>query len=250
MLSTKVTDELKQVLALKNDSQEVEYIHRIESLSEQFKNISRIKDSVSEFEIDSKSVLIKGLETLGILKPDSTVVIWGCWYGSILIPYLSNRVGRVIGIDKDDEVIRFAKNKLFSDVDNVELITDDIFSKYRDFYLKTDLIINTACEYMQPVKNWNWFKHGALEQDIDYPSGTSDRDSSKKRVFNSPKLSSNCHFAFQSSDKLGIDGRTYSVFSIDEFKEQLPSRAEIMFEDVSTDSYGKTFTLIGKFIST
>lgn len=207
----------------------------------------RVKDSLSENQFKSKSALIEALESHKILTPESTVVIWGCWYGTILFPYLQKKVARIIGIDRDEEVIRYAKNTLFSDYQNLELIADDIFSTYRSFYLNTDLIINTSCEHMPPMKDWHWFKHGAIATDPVYRRGAADRDPSKKRVFNSPKLSENCHFVFQSNNMVDIPEHINCVSSLQEFKAQLPKRAEVLLEDQIEDDRGTRFMLLGKF---
>jgi hypothetical protein len=243
MISAKGQKELGEILGdIPMGFQE--YISKMETIIEKYRNVTRIADSFSDDEIHSKSVLVKAIESQELIDKTSTVVIWGCWYGSILIPYFSSRVARVIGIDQDDEVIKFAKNKLFSDEANVELITDDIFKTYRNFYLETNLIVNTSCEYMPLMKDWPWFKHGALETDIDYPRGAADRDPSKKRIFGSPKLATKCHFAFQSSDLLGGGGINF-VRSLEDFKAQLPLRAEVHLEMETPIEGGRKFTLIG-----
>ena len=53
------------------------------------------------------------LEKLDFLTKESEVVIFGSWYGSILIPYLSPIVKRITCIDLDNEVLQVSKNRLF-----------------------------------------------------------------------------------------------------------------------------------------
>lgn len=247
MLSTTVKNELEKVLGASERIQAQEYISKLGDLIRKYKNVTKIEDSLSESELRSKSALIRALESRGVIDSQSKVVIWGCWYGSILIPYLSSRVAKVIAVDRDDEVIRFAKNKLFREFANVDFITDDIFSTHRDFYLTINLIVNAACDHMRPMSQWPWFQHGALSTDADFPKGAGDRAPSRKRAFTSPKLSNNAHFAFQSSNLVGVGGRMNCVKSLEAFKAQLPARAEVLLSDETEVDGGKVFTLVGKF---
>lgn len=236
-------------LLLSDGSLDLKYLSYVLELFESGKGdvAARVKDSLSENQFKSKLAVIEAIESHKILTPQSTVVIWGCWYGTILFPYFHKKVARIIGIDSDEEVIRYAKKMLFYDYKNLELIADDIFSKYRSFYLTTDLIINTSCEHMRPMNEWHWFKHGAIATDPVYRRGAGDRDPSKKRVFSSPKLSENCHFVFQSNNMRDIQDHINCVSSLEEFKAQLPKRAEVLLEDQIEDERGIRFMLMGKF---
>lgn len=247
MLTELAKNELKKVLGPTEGTRAQEYISKVGDLIRKYKNVTKIEDSVSESELRAKSALIRAIESQNLIDSQSTVVIWGCGYGSILIPYFSSRVAKVIAIDQDDEVIRFAKNKLFRENVNVDFITDDIFSTHRDFYLKTNLIVNAACDYMRPMSQWPWFQHGALSTDHDFPKGSGDRIPSRKRAFTSPKLSKDARFAFQSSNLVGVAGRMNCVKSLDAFKAQLPPRAEVLHSEETEVEGGKLFTLVGKF---
>lgn len=248
MLTQNIKNDLKSVIGPQVETGEPNYLSKLDGLIHKYKNVSRIQDSLSESKVQSISVLTEAIESHKLIDSASNVVIWGCGYGTILIPYFSPRVAQVFGIDKDDEVIAFSKNKLFSVLENVDLITDDIFATHRDFYLKTNLIVNTACDYMRPMSEWPWFKHGALANDPEYYKGAGDKDPNKKRAFKSPKLAAGCHFAFQSSDLIGRGGRTNCVRSLEEFRAQLPHRAEVLFEKETTIDDGKLFTILGRFI--
>lgn len=194
-----------------------------------------ILDSFSNNQYIAKTALIKSLEDLKILSNKTNVVIWGCWYGSLLFPLLSKKVNKIIGIDLNEDVIKISKNKLFKDFENVDFVIDDVFNTYRNFYLNTNLIINTSCEHMNPMKEWPWFDEGAIEEDA------------IKTKWKNSKLSSNCYFAFQSNNMHGIEGHINCVNSIDEFKSQLPNRAEVIHQDEVIDSRGTRYMLIGKF---
>ena len=194
-----------------------------------------IIDSFSDNQFASKYALINAVDNLKFLDKESTVVIWGSWYGSILIPTLTNKVKKIVCIDLDNNPLQIAKNRLFNEYTNIEYVCDDVFKTYRDAYLNTNLIINTSCEHMLPMKEWTWFQKGALSTDSQY-----------KHKFGSPKLSDDCYFAFQSNDMFGIEGHVNCVNSLQEFKDQMPERAEILFEEEVEDTRGTRYMLIGK----
>jgi hypothetical protein len=88
------------------------------------------------------------------------------------------------------------------------------------------------------MKEWKWFQKGALATDSQY-----------KHKFESPKLSDNCYFAFQSNNMFGIEGHVNCVNSLQEFKDQMPERAEILFEEEVEDTRGTRYMLVGKLTS-
>lgn len=199
-------------------------------------NFDALLDSYNSNQVASKSALLNAIDSLSILNKDSTVVIWGSWFGSILIPKLAPKVKRVVCIDLDNEPLQIAKNRLFNNYKNIDYVCDDIFKKYRDVYLTTNLIINTSCEHMTSMKEWKWFQKGAVST-----------DSQRKHKFISPKLSDKCYFAFQSNNMFDIEGHINCVNSLEEFKEQLPARAEVLFEEEVEDTRGTRYMLVGKF---
>lgn len=194
-----------------------------------------ILDSFSTNQLSSKKALLKAVDNLNILDESSTVVIFGSWYSSILTPLLANKVKQIVNFDIDEQPLRIAKNNFFYDYNNVSYVCDDIFKTYRDVYLDTNLIINTSCEHMQPMKEWPWFQKGALET-----------DSPRKHKFGSPKLGSNCYFAFQSNNMFDIEGHINCVNSLKEFEEQLPERAEVLYREEVEDTRGTRYMLVGK----
>ena len=56
-------------------------------------------DSMSPNQFLSKTALIKHITNLDILHKHSHIVIWGSWYGSILVPALYDKVGKITCID-------------------------------------------------------------------------------------------------------------------------------------------------------
>ena len=191
---------------------------------EEVRENTDLLDSLSPMQFKSKLNLINHIKSLNILNKDSEIVIFGSWYGSILIPAFYNDVKRITAIDMDAKVISKAKYKIFKDYD-VEFITGDIFEKYRDQYTSCDLFINTSCEHMKSMKEWG-------------PAPT----------YKNPwwKRCSPAHFAFQSNNMYDIQDHINCVSTIEEFKTQLPDNAKVLIEDKIKDDRGIRFTLIGK----
>jgi len=180
-------------------------------------------DSYSPNQFLSKLNLINHIKSLNILNKDSEIVIFGSWYGSILIPAFYDDVKKITCIDLDPKVISRAKYNLFKDLD-IDFITGDVF-EFRDQYKTADLFINTSCEHMKPMKEWG-------------PAPTY-KNPWWDRV-------SPAYFAFQSNAMFDIPTHTNCVNNIEEFKKQLPDRAEVLIEDEIPDDRGTRFTLIGK----
>jgi len=181
-------------------------------------------DSVSPNQFKSKQVLIKHVEDLQLVDQNSHIVIFGGWYGSILIPAFKY-VDKITLIDKDKDVIGVAKNRLFDHYKNVEFISDDVFSSFRDQFKTANLFINTSCEHMKPMNQW-----GPAPE---YKNPWWDRVRP-------------AYFAFQSNNMYDIPTHINCVSSIEEFKYQLPEKSEVMVEDKIRDERGTRFLLIGK----
>ena len=181
-------------------------------------------DSFSPNQFKSKLNLINHIKSLNILNKDSEIVIFGSWYGSILIPAFYHKVKQIVCVDTDAQVISRSKYRIFKDW-NIDWITGDVFEKYRDQYDNVDLFINTSCEHMKPMKEW----------------GPAPKYSNPwwNRVAPS-------YFAFQSNNMFDIPGHINCVNNIDEFKKQLPFNAKVMIENETQDDRGTRFTLIGK----
>ena len=180
-------------------------------------------DSFSPNQFKSKLKLVEHIDKLDILTKNSEIVIFGSWYGSILIPAFYNKVKKITCIDQDAKVISRAKYNLFKDF-NVDFITGDVF-EFRDSYKNADLFINTSCEHMKSMKEWG-------------PAPTY-KNPWWNRV-------SPAYFAFQSNNMYDIEGHINCVSSIEEFKYQMPDKAEILVEDRIVDDRGTRFMLIGK----
>ena len=179
------------------------------------RNNTDLLDSYSPNQFKSKENLINHINDLDILNDKSEIVILGGWYGSILIPSFKN-VKEITLIDIDDNVVKIAKNRLFNHYTNVDYITADVFNldKHKSRVENADLIINTSCEHMKPMKE--------LE------------------------LYSNSYFAFQSNDMFDIPTHINCVNDIEEFEKQMPFNARIIKKDSVKDSRGTRFTIIGR----
>ena len=180
-------------------------------------------DSFSPNQFKSKINLVNHIKSLNILNKNSEIVIFGSWYGSLLIPAFCDEVKRITCIDQDPKVISRAKYNLFKDLD-VDFITGDVF-EFRDSFKDTDLFINTSCEHMKPMKEWG--------PATEYKNPWWDRVSP-------------AYFAFQSNAMFDIPTHINCVNNIEEFKKQLPDKAEVLIEDEIPDERGTRFTLIGK----
>ena len=141
-----------------------------------------------------------------------------------MIPAFYDKVKKITCIDKDKDVISIAKNRLFNHYKNVDFITGDVF-EFRDSYKNADLFINTSCEHMKSMKEWG-------------PAPTY-KNPWWNRV-------APAYFAFQSNNMYDIEGHINCVSSIEEFKYQMPDKAEILVEDKIIDDRGTRFMLIGK----
>ena len=193
-----------------------------------------ILDSFSPNQFLSKMNLINHVKSLNILDKESEIVIFGSWYGSILVPAFYDDVKLITAIDSDRKVILKAK-EIFKDYSKVDFIEGDVFDKriwHRfkedddwDLFKRCNLVINTSCEHMKSMKDWG-------------PSPE----------YKTPwwKRFKNTHFAFQSNAMFDIPTHNNCVNNIEEFKQQLPDRAEVLIEDEIPDERGTRFTLIGK----
>jgi len=188
----------------------------LQNIMEEVRENKDLLDSFSPNQFKSKLKLINHIKDLNILNKNSEIVIFGSWYGSILIPAFYNDVKQITAIDIDPKVISKAKYKIFKDY-NVDFISKDVFDWAPDSsrIKKTDLIINTSCEHMRPMKEL--------------------------------KLDTKAYFAYQSNNMLSIEGHINCVYDLDDFKKQLPNNAKVMIEDEIKDERGTRFLLIGKY---
>jgi len=177
-----------------------------------------IKDSFGRNQFAAKTQLVSMIDQTGCLDSNCEVVIFGCWYGSIIIPKLSEKVKSIHGIDLDQQVIHIAKNNFWKKNKKVKLIEGDAFVNFPRIYSTAKLFINTSCEHMSPMNDWpNW-----------------------------SKVRDDAYFAFQSNNMYGIQGHVNCVDTIEDFKKQLPKHAVVLHQEELTDDRGTRFTLVGR----
>ena len=178
------------------------------------RNNTDLLDYFSPNQFKSKENLINHINDLDILDDKSEIVILGGWYGSILLPAFKF-VKRITLIDSDDNVISIAKKRLFKHYENVDFITSDVFDINRKGRIENaNLIINTSCEHMKPMKE--------LE------------------------LYSTAYFAFQSNNMFDIPTHINCVKDMEDFEKQMPFNARIIKRDSIEDNRGTRFTIIGR----
>ncbi len=203
-----------------------------------------ILDSFSDNQFIAKTKLINNLEKLNLLNKDTEVVIFGSWYGSILIPLLYDKVKKITAIDVDDTAITIGQNKLFEKYNKVDWITADIFEEYRDMFDTADIFINTSCEHMRPMNLWGPIGPRSIWKDHPFVP-----DWLEHKCYKIPwwdRVKATAHFAFTSNNMFNIPGHINCVKSIEEFKGQLPDKSEVLIEDKIKDERGTRYLLIGK----
>lgn len=123
-----------------------DYPHRVKDFSQSF----------SKNQVYAKSWLVERLMMHSICNvKDKEVWILGSWYGTILIYLLYNKIPNIKTIhlvDYDMEALKIA-NDLFRDY-NIKTHHYDINFDWPK--IKGDIIINTSCEHMWPMKDYNF----------------------------------------------------------------------------------------------
>ena len=218
MLDREDLDLLKNILSLHNDNINYDLLYNVLTATKDFEESKAdILDSFSSNQFKAKVTLLEHVEKLNVLTKEDDLVIFGSWYGSILIPKLADKVKRITCIDLDEKVLKIAKNRLFKDYENIEYRVGDIFADDLKRYKETKLFINASCEHMKPMKEFKWFEP-------------------------------NSYFAFTSNDMDYIEGHINCVHSLDEFKSQLPENSEVLFEEEVEDTRGIRYMLVGNFL--
>ncbi len=184
------------------------------------RNNTDLLDSFSPNQFKSKQKLVDMIHNYVDINSETEIVIFGGWYGSILIPMFKD-VKKITLIDLDEEVINIARNRLFNHYKNVEFRIQDVFEFNKlNQYKTANLFINTSCEHMAPMKEWPLWEW-ILRRN-------------------------NPYFAFTSNNMFGIEGHINCVNNIEEFKKQLPDTSKVLSENEVTDERGSRYLLVGK----
>lgn len=193
----------------------------LQTIKQHQKLSNEIFDSFSKNQIKEKIKLLELIDSLNMLDTDSEVIIFGSWFGSIFIPTLSPKVKKITAIDLDNNVIKIAKNQLFPNYTNVDYIPSDIFSQDRGRYHTAKLFINTSCEHMMPMNTWPYWNN----------------------------VNKNSYFAFISNNMDYVNGHINCVYSVDQFKTQLPKNFTVLNETEIVEERGTKYLLVGKISS-
>jgi len=184
------------------------------------RNNTDLLDSFSPNQFKSKQKLVDMIHNYVDINSDTEIVIFGGWYGSILIP-MFKEVKKITLIDLDEEVINIASNRLFTHYKNVDFRIQDVFELNKlNQYRSANLFINTSCEHMAPMKEWPLWEWVLRKN--------------------------NPYFAFTSNNMFNIEGHTNCVNNIEEFKKQLPDTSKVLSENEVTDERGSRYLLVGK----
>ena len=184
------------------------------------RNNTDLLDSFSPNQFKSKQKLVNMIHNYVDINSDTEIVIFGGWYGSILIPMFKD-VKKITLIDIDKEVINIASNRLFTHYKNVDFRIQDVFEFNKlNQYRSADLFINTSCEHMAPMKEWPLWEWVLRKN--------------------------NPYFAFTSNNMFDIEGHINCVNNIEEFKKQLPNTSKVLTENEVTDERGSRYLLVGK----
>jgi len=212
---------ISNVLSLHNTNVDTSFMHNVLTAIKDNEYMQKdILDSLSNNQFKSKLKLLDIINHLDILDVNTEIVIFGSWFGSILLPNLSPIAKKITCIDLEEDVLKIAKNKLFPYLNNVDYIPGNVFEKDLSRYHTCDLFVNTSCEHMQPMKEWPFWSY----------------------------VKSGSIYAFQSNNMYQIDTHINCVSSIDEFKEQMPKNLEILCEHELEEERGTRFSLVGKII--
>jgi hypothetical protein len=206
------------MIDLKNRTMNLDLFFRFLKQIKNTEMAKDIMDSLSVNQFASKSRLLSLLDQHNIINEDSVVTVFGCWYGSILVPVLAPKVKHMILMDVDHTPVRFGKHRFFYDVENLSWIYGDVFGDFREEMADTTVFVNTSCEHMRPMNEWPHWE----------------------------KIPTEFYFAFQSNNMSHIAGHINSVQSLQEFQDQIPPNFHILQEDIHEDERGKRFTLVGK----
>ena len=191
-----------------------------------FKNIIKegrhntdLLDSYSPNQFKSTQKLEDMIHNYVDINSETEIVIFGGWYGSILIP-MFKEVKKITLLDIDEEVNTIGK-RIFAHYENVEFRTEDVFgcNKLKQ-YRRANLFINTSCEHMAPMKEWPLWEWILRKN--------------------------NPYFAFTSNNMFDIEGHINCVNNIEEFKKQLPDTSKVLTENEVTDERGSRYLLVGK----
>ena len=211
----------------------MEYLKFTPELAHDWKNalsssepylLKRVLDSMNQSQLESKLWIIQELIKLEI-KPKRVAILAG-WYSQYIIPLLIEHGVEFIynfEIDRDAKDISYKFNKRYKDQEKYQChITDIMFKEIwrkEEKYGAFDVLINTSCEHMFPMRRF--------------------------RELNT-ELSGNPIYVLQSTNEDEYDDHINCVNGPEELAEQA-ELTDIMYSGTKIlDSGMKRFMVIGK----
>jgi len=184
--------------------------------------INNLMNSYRRNQYNSKMHLVSTIESLGIFDEIDNITVLACWYGTVLFPLLSKHCNSITGYDMDNNCASVSRARPIS---NAIIKTANIWIDNLPKLKDADLIINTSCEHMPPMKYWNKWN----------------------------QIMPGTFIAFQSNDMIGVSDHVNCVKSLTEFRDQMPSNLEIISASVNDINHknnnietDKRFTIIGQ----
>ena len=166
--TTEIAEDWKSVLSLVHHD---EYKHCIK----------RIRDASTSSQLQSKLWLVSEIINLGINV--ERVALLGGWYANFIVPLLIDELGASFihnfEIDQDVKQLSYKFNKRYKDEKKYKCyIVDVMFSPIWQ-YMKVgescfDLVINTSCEHMFPMRKFLKMNRGFLDNPIYVLQSTDD----------------------------------------------------------------------------
>lgn len=157
-------------------------------------------DSFSDSQFDSKIQVMDALNKTDVLSKQPVVMIWGSWFASIIVPMLLPYASKIYCVDLDEKA-NLMNKRLHKD-DKIEVITKDVFKEGLGCVDNTDLFINTSGEHMPPLNEYEYLRF----------------------------IKSDAIFLIQSNNMFGIEGHVNCSKTIEDFKKQMPTGFEIIYE--------------------
>ena len=152
----------------------MEYLKFTPELAHDWKNalsssepylLKRVLDSMNQSQLESKLWIIQELIKLEI-KPKRVAILAG-WYSQYIIPLLIEHGVEFIynfEIDRDAKDISYKFNKRYKDQEKYQChITDIMFKEIwrkEENYGAFDVLINTSCEHMFPMRRFRELNEG------------------------------------------------------------------------------------------
>jgi hypothetical protein len=188
----------------------------------QLGNHTQLIDSFSTNQCESKKWMIDTLDELGVLQEDKNYGVLGCWFGSVLFPALKKyNPKRIYGYDMDMYALEVGKH-IFKGAGNISMKNVDVWTDFPPSLDLVDVIINTSCEHMPPMREWKWY--GKLKEDA--------------------------VFVFQSNNMTEYEDHINCAESLEDFEDQMHSMMNILWSGEKPIDYhenAKRFMIVGTF---